>query len=134
MPTDEAKKVPGIRAFFGEKYGDVVRVVQIGDGFSREFCGGTHLSRTGEAGFFKITGEDAVAKGMLAAWVGLQLGGHQAAWAALAAAVAGANWSLWLALAGGRGNTTLAGGLLVIAPELLAMLVLNSLLKCILEM
>ncbi|MBN1491462.1 MAG: alanine--tRNA ligase, partial [Phycisphaerae bacterium] len=64
MPTDEAQKLPGVRAFFGDKYGDAVRVVDIGDGFSREFCGGTHLSRTGEAGFFKIVGEEAVAKGV----------------------------------------------------------------------
>ena len=64
MPTEEAKNLPGVRAFFGDKYGDVVRVVEIGDGFSREFCGGTHLSRTGEAGFFKIVGEEAVAKGI----------------------------------------------------------------------
>jgi len=65
LPLEEAKKIPGVRAFFGEKYGDVVRVVSIGDeGFSVEFCGGTHLSRTGEAGFFKIVGEEAVAKGV----------------------------------------------------------------------
>ena len=64
LPIDEARKLPGVRAFFGEKYGDVVRVVNIGDGFSAEFCGGTHLSRTGEIGFFKIVGEEAVAKGV----------------------------------------------------------------------
>jgi alanyl-tRNA synthetase len=60
----EAKKLPGVRAFFGDKYGDVVRVVEIGDGFSREFCGGTHLEHTGQAGFFKIVGEEAVGKGV----------------------------------------------------------------------
>jgi len=65
LPIKEAKKVPGVRAFFGDKYGDRVRVVSIGEeGFSVEFCGGTHLSRTGEAGFFKIVGEEAVAKGV----------------------------------------------------------------------
>jgi alanyl-tRNA synthetase len=64
IPIEEAKKLPGVRAFFGEKYGDVVRVVEIGDGFSREFCGGTHLDNTGQAGFFKITGEEAVGKGV----------------------------------------------------------------------
>ncbi len=64
LPTEEAKKLPGVRAFFGDKYGDVVRVVQIGDGFSREFCGGTHLARTGQAGLFKIISEEAVAKGI----------------------------------------------------------------------
>jgi alanyl-tRNA synthetase len=60
----EAKALPGVRAFFGDKYGDVVRVVEIGDGFSREFCGGTHLDHTGEAGFFKIVGEEGISKGV----------------------------------------------------------------------
>ena len=64
LPTAEAKQLPGVRAFFGDKYGDVVRVVEIGDGFSREFCGGTHLDHTGQAGFFKITGEEGVGKGV----------------------------------------------------------------------
>jgi alanyl-tRNA synthetase len=60
----EARKLPGVRAFFGDKYGEVVRVVEIGDGFSREFCGGTHLEHTGQAGYFKIIGEEAVGKGV----------------------------------------------------------------------
>jgi alanyl-tRNA synthetase len=60
----EAKKLPGVRAFFGDKYGDVVRVIEIGDGFSREFCGGTHLEHTGQAGFCKIVGEEGIAKGV----------------------------------------------------------------------
>ncbi|HSW47018.1 MAG TPA: alanine--tRNA ligase [Phycisphaerae bacterium] len=64
LPADEARKLPGVRAFFGEKYGDVVRVVSIGEGFSDEFCGGTHLTRTGQIGLFKIVGEEAVAKGV----------------------------------------------------------------------
>jgi alanyl-tRNA synthetase len=64
LPTDEAQKLPGVRHLFGEKYGDRVRVVTLGDGFSREFCGGTHLGRTGEAGLFKITSEEGVAKGV----------------------------------------------------------------------
>jgi alanyl-tRNA synthetase len=64
LPIGEAKKLPGVRAFFGDKYGDVVRVVEIGDGFSREFCGGTHLDHTGQAGFFKIVNEEGIAKGV----------------------------------------------------------------------
>jgi alanyl-tRNA synthetase len=59
-----ARQLPGVKAFFGEKYGDVVRVVEIGDGFSREFCGGTHLEHTGQVGFFKIATEEAVGKGV----------------------------------------------------------------------
>ena len=64
LPIEEAKKLPGVRHFFGDKYGDVVRVVEIGDGFSREFCGGTHLDHTGQAGFFKIMSEEGIAKGV----------------------------------------------------------------------
>jgi alanyl-tRNA synthetase len=64
MSQAEAKKLPGVKAFFGDKYGDVVRVITIGDGFSQEFCGGTHLTHTGQAGFFKIVGEEAVGKGV----------------------------------------------------------------------
>ena len=64
LPTAQAKALPGVRAFFGDKYGEVVRVVEIGDGFSREFCGGTHLDRTGEAGLFKLTAQAPVSKGV----------------------------------------------------------------------
>ena len=64
LPIKEAQKLPGVRAFFGDKYGDVVRVVEIGDGFSREFCGGTHLEHTGQIGYFKIVGEEGIAKGV----------------------------------------------------------------------
>jgi alanyl-tRNA synthetase len=64
LSQTEAKALPGVKAFFGDKYGDVVRVVEVGDGFSREFCGGTHLEHTGQIGFFKIVGEEAVGKGV----------------------------------------------------------------------
>ena len=64
LPIEQARKLPGVCAFFGDKYGDVVRVVTIGDGFSSEFCGGTHLTHTGQIGFFKIVAEESVAKGV----------------------------------------------------------------------
>jgi alanyl-tRNA synthetase len=72
MPLAEAKKVPGVRAVFGEKYPDPVRVVMIGAerpaavtrDLSVEFCGGTHLGRTGEIGLFKVVSQEPVAKGV----------------------------------------------------------------------
>jgi alanyl-tRNA synthetase len=64
LPIEDARKLSGVRAFFGDKYGDVVRIVEIGDGFSREFCGGTHIHHTGQAGYFMIHREDGVAKGI----------------------------------------------------------------------
>ncbi|HTU23181.1 MAG TPA: alanine--tRNA ligase, partial [Gemmataceae bacterium] len=72
MPLVEAKKVVGVRAVFGEKYPDPVRVLMIGPEKpqeatledSVEFCGGTHLNHTGQAGFFKIVGQELVGKGV----------------------------------------------------------------------
>ncbi len=64
MPIGQAKNLPGLRALFGEKYGETVRVVEVGEGFSRELCGGTHLERTGQAGPFVIVAEEAVGKGV----------------------------------------------------------------------
>jgi len=69
IPFDEAKQRKDIIQFFGEKYGDTVRVLQIGgspralNGYSMELCGGTHASSTSEIGSFRIVKEEAIAAG-----------------------------------------------------------------------
>ena len=70
IPYAEAKQRNDIIQFFGEKYGDTVRVLQIGgaphalNGYSMELCGGTHVRSTGEIGPFRIMKEEAIAAGI----------------------------------------------------------------------
>lgn len=70
VPYVDVKSRRDVMQFFGDKYGDVVRVVQIGgqpkklDGYSMELCGGTHTRATGEIGLFRIVGEGAIAAGV----------------------------------------------------------------------
>jgi alanyl-tRNA synthetase len=70
VPHADVKSRKDVMQFFGDKYGDTVRVVQIGgragelDGYSMELCGGTHTRATGEIGLFRIVGESAIAAGV----------------------------------------------------------------------
>jgi alanyl-tRNA synthetase len=97
VPYAEVKGRKDVMQFFGEKYGDVVRVVQIGgkagalDGYSMELCGGTHTRATGEIGLFRILSESAVAAGIrrIEAVAGLRAYEKSREEAALISSVAG---------------------------------------------
>ena len=64
LPIEKARTVPGVKMFFGDKYGDSVRVVFIDPEFSAEFCGGTHVRNTSEISLLKIVSEGSVAAGV----------------------------------------------------------------------
>lgn len=64
LPIEEARKIHGVKMFFGDKYGDKVRVVIIDEKFSAEFCGGTHVTNSSDIGLFKILHETSIASGI----------------------------------------------------------------------
>lgn len=64
IPISEAQKIPNVKMFFGDTYGSLVRVIKVGDGFSSELCGGTHVSNTNDIGLFIITKEESVSSGV----------------------------------------------------------------------
>jgi alanyl-tRNA synthetase len=64
MSIELAKKIPNVKMFFGDKYGDQVRVVFVDEKFSIEFCGGTHVKNTADIGYFKLVAEAGIASGM----------------------------------------------------------------------